>query len=105
MSERFNYGNRRWRRRREQFLRAHPLCERCERRGVIRIATEVHHRKQHHGDPALIWCGDEGLEGLCSNCHNQHAQAEEKSGRIVGHDIDGYPLDPAHPWSRARAKR
>lgn len=47
----------------------------------------------------LFW--DKGnWQGLCSHCHDSHKQRVEKSGVRVGSDLNGFPLDPDHPWAK-----
>ena len=38
------YG-RAWKRIRDRFIKAHPLCEECEKNGILTPAEEVHHIK------------------------------------------------------------
>jgi 5-methylcytosine-specific restriction protein A len=60
------YG-RTWRKARERFLAAHPLCEECRKRGQTTPATEVHH---------ILPLGRGGanhesnLMPLCKPCHS-----------------------------------
>src|ERR1700733_364643 len=42
-----------WRRFRAAFLTAHPLCQDCERAGLITSATELHHRLKVADRPDL----------------------------------------------------
>ena len=60
------YG-RTWRKVRERFLSAHPLCEECRKRGMTTPAQEVHH---------ILPLGRGGanhesnLMALCKRCHS-----------------------------------
>jgi hypothetical protein len=38
---------------------------------------------------------------ICKQCHDMAAQRASHRGYISGHDEDGRPLDPNHPWNRA----
>lgn len=38
------------------------------------------HIVPHRGDPALFWCGEDGLQTLCSSCHGGAKQAQERAG-------------------------
>ena len=93
------YDKRRWRRESRAFLRANPLCRMCEARGRTTLATVVDHIKPHKGDPALFWDRD-NWQGLCATDHSGAKREQETTGRIRGCDVDGRPLDPAHPWNR-----
>ncbi|RYD71676.1 MAG: HNH endonuclease, partial [Verrucomicrobiaceae bacterium] len=44
-----------WRRAREGFLKAHPLCVHCELEDMVTVATVVDHIKPHRGDKDLFW--------------------------------------------------
>jgi 5-methylcytosine-specific restriction protein A len=60
------YG-RAWKRIRDRYIKAHPLCEECQRNGRLTPAQEVHH---------IIPLSDGGthdegnLMALCSSCHS-----------------------------------
>jgi 5-methylcytosine-specific restriction protein A len=71
--------------------------------GRIEPATAVDHRVPISAGgaryPAL-----EDLASLCAPCHNAKTRCEQL-GEIYmtkGCDVFGYPLDPKHPWYRAR---
>lgn len=69
------YGYR-WRNVRAAFLREHPLCAECMRRGRLTPATDVDHIKPHHGDPDLMW-DEENLQALCHACHARKTASED----------------------------
>jgi 5-methylcytosine-specific restriction protein A len=54
----------------------HPLCERCEARGVIRIADLVHHTNPVKQGGRLLPSSQQ-LESLCHACHS----VEEREAR------------------------
>lgn len=58
-----------WRRARESFLRAHPLCAEHERGGGLAAASVVDHIKPHRGDMKLFW-DRSNWQGLCKPCHD-----------------------------------
>jgi len=91
--------DRRWRQRRVDQLRAHPLCRLCmDVRGRATIATVADHITPHRGDPIKF----EGpLQSLCKACHDGWKQSLENGGHIKGCDLAGMPIDPAHPWNKA----
>ncbi|WP_295378386.1 HNH endonuclease [uncultured Pseudacidovorax sp.] len=65
-----------WQRAREGFLRAHPLCVRCEARDLVVAATVVDHIKPHKGDKALFW--ERGnWQALCKPCHDVKTATED----------------------------
>lgn len=90
--------DRRWRARREQQLRDHPLCRlHMEVRGEVRAATVADHVTPHRNDPIKF----EGpLQSLCAECHNSWKQAIENGGHVKGCDLNGMPLDPNHAWNK-----
>jgi 5-methylcytosine-specific restriction protein A len=69
------YG-RRWQLLREVFLGEHPLCARCQERGMFVSSTVVDHIKPHRGDETLFW--DVGnLEALCASCHSRKTASRD----------------------------
>lgn len=61
------YG-RAWKRTRERYIAAHPLCEKCGEQGKLTPAQEVHHilplsRGGTHDDSNLM--------ALCNPCHSE----------------------------------
>ena len=61
------YG-RAWKRIRDRYIAAHPLCEECLKRGVYAPATEVHHRLPLSRGGTHV---DSNLEALCTPCHSK----------------------------------
>lgn len=78
------YSTRRWRKRRQDHLAAHPLCVMCEAAGVVRAAAEVDHVVpiEQGGD---IWSGD-NLQALCKPHHSAKTAAETNAKRRAGRD-------------------
>ena len=61
------YG-RAWKRIRDRYIKAHPLCEECQRQGKLTPAEEVHHILPL----ASGGTNDEGnLIALCKSCHSK----------------------------------
>jgi 5-methylcytosine-specific restriction endonuclease McrA len=93
------YDRRLWRDRiRPQYLAAHPLCEHCLRRGITRAAAHVDHIKpiEDGGAPTA----EDNLQALCVQCHSRKTMIENGGKvRSLGCDVNGMPLDPAHPWN------
>ena len=61
------YG-RRWKRIRDRFIKAYPLCEECKKWGEVTAAEEVHHIIP------LVQGGthdDANLMSLCKSCHSR----------------------------------
>ena len=57
-----------WKRVRDRFIAAHPLCQRCQERGRITPAQEVHHivplsQGGTHDETNLM--------ALCTSCHSE----------------------------------
>ena len=66
------YG-RAWKRIRDRYITAHPLCERCSQDGRLTPAQEIHHIKPL----ADGGTHDEGnLMALCTACHSGITLAE-----------------------------
>jgi len=75
-----------WRRFRQKFLEAHPVCERCGRK-----ADSVHHRESYRVEVTLIAWGfrwvfarPECCEALCTECHYAgHGSPGKDRGRLA----------------------
>lgn len=91
------YGHR-WRQRRAQFLRLHPLCVICERHGRLSAARVVDHVIPHRGDEQLFW-DESNWQSLCKTCHDAIKQAEEHGRGQRGCDAGGAPFDTNHHWN------
>jgi 5-methylcytosine-specific restriction enzyme A len=72
------YGPR-WRRARLDFLRRHPLCVACGKKGRLEPATVVDHAVPHRGDAALFW-NRANWAALCGTCHNRKTAREGRWG-------------------------
>jgi HNH endonuclease. len=60
------YG-RTWKRMRDRYIKAHPLCERCAKDKKVTAAEEVHHIKPlSHGGTN----DEDNLMSLCKRCHS-----------------------------------
>lgn len=97
------YGTRAWHRLRTKQLMAEPICRFCQQLGHPTPATVVDHIKPHKGDAELFHDPD-NLQSLCKPCHDRHKQRQERSGDLVGGDINGVPFDPNHHWNRSDEK-
>lgn len=92
--------NSRWQKARAGFLKAHPLCVLCLKRGRVTPATVVDHITPHRNDMELFWDSD-NWQALCKQCHDGHKQSIEKGGvGRWGADDSGIPHDPAHHWNK-----
>jgi len=61
------YG-RSWKRIRDSYAAAHPLCERCLAEGRLTPVDEVHHIVPISRGGTHAW---ENLMSLCQSCHNK----------------------------------
>lgn len=89
-----------WKRLRAEVLASEPLCRMCKARGLVVPATDVDHINNNTGD----YTDDnrrEALQSLCHECHSRKTAAEMGKSVTWGCDVNGVPLDPAHPWNRA----
>lgn len=79
------YG-RRWRRAREIFLQAHPLCE-CDecQAGAKRVTASevVDHIEDHKGDPIKFW-DEANWQALSKICHDRKTARTTGFGRTTG---------------------
>ena len=94
------YSLQRWRFRAKHQLRVEPLCVLCEEKGQVTPATIADHNPPHMGDYTAFLLGP--IRSLCKECHDglQPSFKHKSYRRDIG--ADGYPLDPRHPFYRAR---
>ena len=67
-------NSKRWKLLRIEYLRQHPLCERCEAEGYVRSAIDCHHKTPVESAHTLVemeslcysW---DNLQALCIPCH------------------------------------
>lgn len=69
------YGYR-WQKLRNRFIAQHPLCQACQAKGIIRMATDVDHIVPHRGDPELLY-DEVNLQSLCHECHSRKTARED----------------------------
>lgn len=67
-----------WRRARDRFLQAHPLCCYCQAEGRITAATVVDHIEPHRGDMAKFW-DETNWQPLCVPHHSSTKQREDNA--------------------------
>ncbi|WNF36838.1 HNH endonuclease signature motif containing protein [Bacillaceae bacterium IKA-2] len=60
------YGKQ-WRRIRDSYINAHPLCEQCKKDGKLTPAQEVHHIKPLSKGGTH---DESNLMSLCTSCHS-----------------------------------
>ena len=61
------YG-RTWKRIRDKYIAAHPLCAQCKKAGKLTPTAEVHHIVPLTRGGTNAW---ENLMSLCSSCHSE----------------------------------
>jgi 5-methylcytosine-specific restriction enzyme A len=89
------YKQARWLKLRTLQLQRKPLCEWCEAKGLIVIATVAHHSEPHRGDMAKFY--GVPLTSLCAPCHDNTAAHIERKGYSNDIGLDGWPTDNRHP--------
>lgn len=70
------YGTR-WQKESRAFLRANPLCVRCQQEGRYVKATVVDHIVPHRGDQQLFW-DRSNWQPLCKKCHDHKTMTEDR---------------------------
>lgn len=80
------YSSKAWEKKSKAYRKAHPLCERCLKKGIYNRSTCVHHKvhidQDNYRDIHILF-GDSNLEALCDLCH-----AEEHSKRKPSFEFD-----------------
>jgi 5-methylcytosine-specific restriction protein A len=73
-----------WRKIRDRFIAAHPLCELCQQDGRLTPAELVHHKTKLTDGGTHDWSN---LQALCGSCHSRlHAEQGDRwqtSGQCV----------------------
>ena len=82
------YNSREWRELREQKLRANPLCELCQQKGIVTAAHQVHHihpiEDSHSVQEMRKWAFMyENLQSVCDQCHNDIHKSEGKGTKAL----------------------
>lgn len=69
------YG-RAWKRIRDRYIKAHPLCEECKRNGKLTPSEEVHHVVPFREGGTHK---ESNLMALCKSCHSRiHAERGDR---------------------------
>lgn len=89
-----------WRKRAKHQLKLELLCATCLANGRVTPATIADHHPAHGGDWNAFRLGP--LRSQCARCHSRNQGGDE--AHAFGSDIgaDGFPIDPRHPFNRAR---
>ena len=87
------YSSKAWERKSKAYRKAHPLCERCLKKGIYTRSTCVHHKthidQDNYRDVHILF-GDSNLEALCDLCHAQeHSKRKpsfefDENGMLIG---------------------
>lgn len=94
-------NSKRWRELRADYLKAHPLCERCNREGFVRAAVDVHHRVPVETASKSVQamerlCFDpHNLEALCVPCH---VRTHKEAGSFTRETIKQRADDRLRRW-------
>ena len=68
------YSSVAWKKARVRYRARHPLCERCEAKGIVKPADMVHHKVPiEEGGPKLA---ESNLESLCWPCHGEEGHGK-----------------------------
>lgn len=92
------YNLQRWRTPAKHQLQVEPLCAACLKAGCVTPASIADHVEHHEADWNRFMLG--ALQSLCAPCHEaKHGRASGVSKEV---GADGYPVDPRHPFNKAR---
>ncbi len=102
------YNTAQWKRLRTVALMAQPRCVHCWQIGRLTPATTVDHKVPVRLGGAAFPHLD-GLDCLCGPCHAHKTARGPEAGAVrtskprKGCDVNGVPLDPAHPWNAEKS--
>jgi 5-methylcytosine-specific restriction enzyme A len=73
------YNTTKWKRLRRAKIKANPLCEECEKKGITTVAAEVHHIIPFDiGNACELAYDYDNLISLCVECHKEaHAKMHQ----------------------------
>lgn len=77
--QRYFYATPEWRRLREWKITQNPLCEMCEKGGLVVPAKEVDHIKEIQDGGSKT--DPDNLQSLCVSCHRKKTASEERKRR------------------------
>ena len=69
-----------WQKIRKIHLLNHPLCEDCKTTGIVKPATEAHHKLELSKGGTSE---DENLQSLCKSCHSKRTRSGNDKKNIT----------------------
>jgi 5-methylcytosine-specific restriction protein A len=82
------YNTTEWRKLRETYIKAHPVCEECLNKGRVTPATSVHHKNspfKNGNCNKSLFLDYNNLEAVCHECHSEIHNREQ--GHITVQDV------------------
>lgn len=74
------YNNTAWRKMRDTYMKEHPICEECLKKGKVTPAEDIHHRKSPFRGGEVnygLLLDYDNLMALCKDCHGEiHAKQQ-----------------------------
>ena len=94
------YNSKQWQTLRKLYITEHPLCENCEKHGLIKEANHVHHKLifgnlQSYDDKWNALLNYDNLMSLCTKCHKKMHEIADREGLDY---IDNAPIDELIDW-------
>lgn len=79
------YSTQQWNNLRDMYRGQNPMCERCAKMGVTKLAQMVDHITPiKQGGGKMDW---DNLQSLCFKCHNQKTGSERRGKRKVKQEL------------------
>ena len=82
------YQNTTWRKMRDTYLKSHPICEECLKKGKITPAEDIHHKRSPFAKGEINWpllLDYDNLMAVCKECHGNIHAAQQ--GHVRPEDI------------------
>lgn len=82
------YQNTAWRKMRDTYLKEHPICEECLKKGKVTPATDVHHVRSPFQKGTINYAllmDYDNLMSLCKECHGEIHAAQQ--GHISAEEV------------------
>lgn len=89
------YNSSKWQKLRLEFIKLHPLCEKCLAEGKVTAADQVHHKRSpfNYKEKSINWelgLDPDNLESICAMHHGLEHTAGEgyKSPETILNELD-----------------
>lgn len=81
------YNTSRWHNLRDRYIKQHPFCEECEKKGKTKLAEQVHHivefmKGKTDEERWNLLLDEDNLMSLCCECHKEKHYGKRNDGEM-----------------------